>query len=132
MRFFKYLLEAEDEITETDLKNLEIYADRLFGKIGIDIEFTRHFVDRVNDERNKKQITFSELSRLFREAFKKYGTKIKQLGDDAEAIIKDMLTDLNMPFVLEWNRRTEELDLIAKTIMRKKGFKSNDPEFVIS
>ena len=33
-----------------------------------------------------------------------------------------MKSDINMPFVLDLNRRTKELDLIAKTVMRKKNF----------
>jgi hypothetical protein len=36
-----------------------------------------------------------------------------------------------MPFVLVWDERNEELDLIAKTVMRKKNFKTSDPEFTI-
>ena len=87
-------LHAQKEITKSDLDQLEKYADRLFG-VGIDVEFTRHFLDRVNDERNKKQITTAELTRLFKQSFKKYGKKIAQLG---------------------------ELELVAKTIMRKKDF----------
>ena len=35
-----------------------------------------------------------------------------------------MQTDINMPFVLKYDRRTQEFDLIAKTVMRKKGFKT--------
>ena len=37
-------------VTKSDLSQIEKYADRLFAKVGIDVEFTRHFVDRVNDE----------------------------------------------------------------------------------
>ena len=44
---------AERLITRSDLNQIERYADRLFAKVGIDVEFTRHFLDRVNDERNK-------------------------------------------------------------------------------
>jgi hypothetical protein len=129
MRLLNFI--SEDKITDTDLKNLEIYADKLFRKLGIDVEFTRHFIDRVNDDRNKKQITFTELARLFRESYKKYGKKIAKLGDDAEAVIKDMMTDLNMPFVLDYDKMRQEIDLVAKTIMRKKGFRTSSPEFVI-
>ena len=87
-------LTASKEITKSDLDQLEKYADRLFGAVGIDVEFTRHFLDRVNDERNKKQITTAELTRLFKQSFKKYGKKIAQLGPDAEAVINDMKTDV--------------------------------------
>ena len=119
-------LHAQKEITKTDLDQLERYADRLFSAVGIDVEFTRHFLDRVNDERNKKQITTAELTRLFKQSFKKYGKKIAQLGLDAEAVINDMRTDVNMPFAL--NLKGGELELVAKTIMRKKNFQTRNPK----
>ena len=74
MRFLNFLSEGikpEDKITQTDLNNLEKWADALWKKVGIDIEFTKHFLDRVNDKRNKKQITFSELTQLYRKSWKK-------------------------------------------------------------
>ena len=119
-------LHAQKEITKTDLDQLERYADKLFAAVGIDVEFTRHFLDRVNDERNKKQITTAELTRLFKQSFKKYGKKIAQLGPDAEAVINDMRTDVNMPFAL--NLKGGELELVAKTIMRKKNFQTRNPK----
>ena len=64
-----------EEVTQRDLDNVEKYADKLFAKVGLDIEFTRHFKDRVNDERNKKPITPAELIRLFKQTYKKYGKK---------------------------------------------------------
>ena len=117
---------SEQEITKTDLDGVEKYADRLYKSVGIDVEFTRHFLDRVNDARNKKQITVAELIRMFKQSHKKYGKKIAQLGPDAEAVLNDMQTDVNMPFVLKWDGK--ELDLIAKTVMRKKDFKTPDPK----
>jgi homoserine dehydrogenase len=120
---------TEKFITKQDLDQIEKYADKLFAKVGIDVEFTRHFLDRVNDERNKKQITTAELTRLFKQSYAKYGKKIAQLGPDAEAVIKDMRTDINMPFVL--NYKNGELDLVAKTIMRKKNFKTPNPELAV-
>lgn len=122
----RYYLNEDKEITKKDLDQLERYADKLFKAVGIDIEFTTHFLERVNDVRNKKQINMIELIRLFRQTRKKYGKKISKLGPDAEAVIKDMITDINMPFVLRWDKRSQELDLIAKTIMRKKGFKTSN------
>lgn len=121
--FNKYVL-TEQELTKQDLDSIEKYADRLYKSVGIDIEFTRHFLDRVNDERNKKQITVAELIRMFKQSRKTHGKKIAQLGPDAEAVLNDMQTDVNMPFVLKWDGK--ELDLIAKTVMRKKDFKTPD------
>ena len=113
-------------ITRSDLNQIEKYADRLFAAVGIDVEFTRHFMDRVNDTRNKAQITSSELIRLFKQSFKRYGKKIAQLGPDAQAVINDMKTDINIPFVL--NLKGNELELVAKTVMRKKDFRTSGPK----
>ena len=113
------------EVKKSDLDQIERYADRVFAAVGIDVEFTRHFLDRVNDARNIKQITPSELTRLFKQSFKKYGKKISKLGDDAQAVINDMKTNINVPFVLN-KTRGGELELVAKTVMRKKNFSTSN------
>ena len=102
------------------LDQIERYADKLFAALGIDVEFTKHFMDRVNDARNMTQITPAELVRLFKQSYKKYGKKIAKMTDDANAVIHDMKTDINMPFVL--NHKKGEIELVAKTVMRKKNF----------
>ena len=107
-------------ITKSDLDQVERYADKLFAALGIDVEFTKHFIDRVNDARNMTQITPAELVRLFKQSYKKYGKKIAKMTDDANAVIHDMKTDINMPFVL--NHKKGEIELVAKTVMRKKNF----------
>ena len=114
------------EIKKSDLDQIEKYADRLFGALDIDVEFTRHFLDRVNDKRNKRPIVPAELTRLFKQTYKKFGKTIRKLGPDAEAVINDMKTDINMPFVL--NLKGGELELVAKTVMRKKNFQTSNPK----
>ena len=116
----------EKEVTKSDLDQIERYADRLFGAVGIDVEFTKHFLDRVNDVRNKMQITSAEITRLFKQSYKKFGKVIRKLGPDAQAVLSDMKTDINMPFVL--NLKGGELELVAKTVMRKKNFKTSNPK----
>tara|TARA_E500000178_G_scaffold18943_1_gene17865 strand:- start:3640 stop:4092 length:453 start_codon:yes stop_codon:yes gene_type:complete len=115
---------GDAQISKADLDNVEKYADRLYKSVGIDVEFTRHFLDRVNDARNKKQITVAELIRMFKQSYKKHGKKIAALGPDAEAVLNDMQTDVNMPFVLKWDGK--ELDLVAKTVMRKPNFATSN------
>ena len=117
---------GEKEVTKSDLDQLERYADRLFGSVGIDVEFTKHFLDRVNDVRNKMQITSAEITRLFKQSYKKFGKVIRKLGPDAQAVLSDMKTDINMPFVL--NLKGGELELVAKSVMRKKDFKTSNPK----
>ena len=116
-------------VTQAQLDALEKVLDQVFAKVGIDIEFTRHFIDRVNDERNIKPISIKELAMLFKKEFIKYGKPIAQLGPDTQAVMKDLESDINIPFALNWNG--EELELVAKTVMRKKDFKSSNKEFTV-
>lgn len=121
--------EFDNEVTQKQLDILEMYIDKVFNKIGIDVEFTRHFLDRVNDERNGKQITIKELGALFAKEYKRWGKPIAQMGPDKEAVMKDLESDINIPFALRWNGK--ELELIAKTVMRKKNFRTPNKEFPV-
>ena len=88
--------EFDKQVTQADIDELEKFADKIFAKVGIDVNFTRHFLDRVNDERNGKPISMSELTRLFKQEQKRWGKKIAQLGPDEEAVMKDLQTDINL------------------------------------
>ena len=123
--------QINETISDADLDQLETFADKLFGRVGIDVEFTKHFMDRVNDARNQKPITASELTRLFKQEYKRWGKPIAQMGPDAQAVMKDLQTDINLPFLLKWDDQNQELDLIAKTVMRKKDFYTPDQEFPV-
>lgn len=118
-------------LTRQELSVVEKFADKIFSKLGIDVEFTRHFLERVNDPRNQKQITLAELIRLFKQTFLKHGKKIAKLGPDAEAVLNDKKTFINMPFVIVYNRKNQEFDMIAKTVMRKKDFKTSNQKFAV-
>ena len=49
------------------------------------------------------------------------------MGAKAQAVIADMNSDVNIPFVLTIDKKNNELDLIAKTVMRKKDFRTSKP-----
>ena len=119
--FSQYLFE---EVSQSDLVQIDRYADKIFASLNINVKFSKHFLDKIKDERNKKPINQAELVRLFRLTYKKHGKKIASLGPDAQAVISDMETDVNMPFVL--NLKKGMLDLVAKTVMRKKDFKTSN------
>lgn len=118
-------------ISSSELDILEDYADRLFKELNLDVEFSRHFRERVNDPRNRKPITPAELIGLFKRAYQKSGKRISEMPPNAEAVLQDMRTDLNTPFVIEFDRRNGELDLVLKTIMRKKDFMTTNDKIVI-
>lgn len=121
----KKFREMFEDVSQSQINDLEKFADRLLNKFDVDIEFTRHFADRMNDPRNKPSISISELESLFKKMADNKGKKLKKYGNK-EAILKDMQTDLNLPIVINW--KNGEFEVVHKTIMRKKAFKSPDPE----
>ena len=134
--FKKFLAEQECPLDETpvtarDLIALEKELDRVFNKKGVDIEFTRHFLDRINDERNKRQITICELKKLFLEVYKKHAKAIAQSYGGDEAVLTDVSTKVNVPFVVRWSRDKNAMELISKTVMRKKGFKTQGKRYTV-
>ena len=115
-----------ESISKVELQQIEDFADAIFATVGIDIEFTKHFLYRLNSRRNKDDIQVSELTSLFNETYVKHGRAIKSLGDNAQAVLKDLQKKLNMPFVLEWDSKSGMFVLTAKTIMRKDNFKTTN------
>ena len=127
---FENMLNEETQcalITQSDIRELEKFADGLLKDYGIDVEFTRHFGDRMSDERNSPCINVKELKDFFRKVYANKGIKIKG-NRGIEAILKDMQKSLNMPVVIDY--KNGEVELTFKTIMRKKNFTS--PNKVIS
>tara|TARA_R110001606_G_scaffold230362_1_gene378217 strand:+ start:3 stop:1748 length:1746 start_codon:yes stop_codon:yes gene_type:complete len=114
-----------EDVTQSQLNDLEKFGDRLLAKFKIDIEFTRHFADRMNDTRNKPAITVAELQKVFKKIAKRKAVEIRQ-NPDSEAVLKDMQADLNLPIVINYNKDKDEYEVVNKTIMRKKNFGTSD------
>ena len=110
------------KFSQKDVNDLEKFADRILAKYGIDVEFTRHFVDRLNDPRNSPEIKVSELQRFFKKIQKNKGKNIIN-NPDVEAVLKDMSTNLNLPVVIK-TKGDDSFEVTNKTIMRKKDFKT--------
>jgi len=124
-RFSQYIAE-EIKVSQGQIKELEKVLDKLFSEVDIDIEFTKHFFDRVNDPRNGESIKVREIRDLFRAEFKKYKTKFSGMKAGFQALLKDIQTNINIPFVINWDEKNKELALVAKTVMRKKDFKTSN------
>ena len=124
--FMSFLSEEKlDElVSQKQIDDLEKFADKLLKKYQIDVEFTRHFVDRINDKRNTPEIKVAELQKIFKKIKSNKGNQIKSNADD-QAIIKDISSYLNIPVVIKKDK-DGEIELTAKTIMRKKNFTSSN------
>ena len=118
-----------EEITQAQLDQVEVFADKLFSKAGIDIAFTRHFVERMNDVRNGKPISAAELIGLFKKTWVRYGRLMDKFPDNFEAVIHDLANDINVPFVI--NDKRDSKKMVTKTVMRKKDFKTTDTKMPV-
>ena len=109
----------QNEMSIAQLNQIEKYAEKQLSPE--DIEFTKHFFDRVNDTRNGKEISEPELTGFFKrlsrhkKEFKEFLEKYQQI------VVKDKRYDINIPFVKQANQ------IIAKTVMRKDDFKTSNP-----
>ena len=131
LRFKQFVIEAEScpILTVAHMKAFEQFIDKMFAKFDIDFEFTKHFRERMTDTRNDPCIDMKELAAMIQKIYKKYQHGEKSLSKfvDAEAVIKDIQSDLNMPIAVEYDRKNDDLVVIAKTIMRKKNFSTPNP-----
>lgn len=122
--------EQHQEVTRTDLDELEKMIDSLFHTVKIDVALSKvHFLQRMNDMRGP--VTTKEIGDLFRKAFAKYGKLLAKSGPEMEAVLTDMQTDVNVPFNLSWNRDKEMLDLTAKSTMKKKGYRTRNRKLAV-
>lgn len=120
-------------VSPQQLSELGTYIDRLFAAVGLDINFSRHFKSRLGDERNIKLISIFELQQLFKKVYRQLhkGKDLTDIGHNAEAVLKDLASNINIPFIIKWDQRNQEFDLIAKTIMRKPNFKTTNDIFTV-
>jgi hypothetical protein len=114
--------------TSQQLKDLETFADRLLKKYQVDIQFTKHFAERMSDARNVPCIKITELQQFFKKIEKNKAAKIKAHGD-GQAVLVDLQKDLNLPVVIDI--MGDSFEVRMKTIMRKKDFKTSDDKIAV-
>ena len=106
---------------QKDVNDLEKFADRILKKYKVDVEFTKHFVDRLNDKRNSPEIKVAELQRFFKKIQRNKAQNIID-NPDTEIVLKDMSTNLNLPVKIV--TKGNSFKVTNKTIMRKDNFSS--------
>ena len=124
-------LSLNELVTQSEIDDVERIADEWFEEYGIDVKFTRHFLERMNDARNGKPISAEELEDIFTKTAEKYGEKLANLPDDFQAVLHSLRTDINLPFALNYDEKNDEIDLVAKTIMRKRNFQTSNPKLTL-
>lgn len=126
MKTFKTFITEQkscDLVGIDKIRAFEKFVDRMFKKLGIDFKFTKHFADRMSDDRNNPCISMKELADFVKKVYKRQGKSLKGVAG-AEAVIKDMQSDLNIPVAVKYDSKNDEFDVVMKTIMRKKNFRT--------
>ena len=134
------------EMSMTDIEDVELKIKRNFSSIGIIINFTKHFGDRiVNDATDEKSfkrdnITPEELLNTFdklKDHHKQIFAEARQFNDEVkrgefEGVIMDIFKKINVPFVLEFNKNRGKFELICKTIMKRNNFHVKSKDHIIT
>lgn len=130
--FVDTLNERTAPITPEQIRALELWINRFYNRINIDVSLsTRHFIERLNDPRNATPLTVQEIGNLFAKVYNKYNRQLRQQPEYVQAVLRDLSTHINLPFVLEWDRRANEMKLFGKTILRKPDFHTSNPVFAV-
>ena len=111
-----------DEIPMDDLERVDHYADRQFNPLNV-VLTGRHFYDRLKDPRNKKPISVRELVDFFGRLGSQKKKFVKFLNKYGQIVAKDKRSNLNIPFMRKANK------IIAKTIMRKRNFRTSNAQY---
>ena len=113
-----------NEIPMGDLQKIDQFADKKLNPVDV-VLTDKHFFDRLNDPRNGKEISQAELIGFFKRLSKKKKEFVEFLNQYNSLVAVDDRTNINIPFMKQANKA------IAKTIMRKKDFKSSDKKLDI-
>jgi hypothetical protein len=119
-----------EQVTMVDLDKVRSFADSVFARVGISVKFGEHFIERLS-RADAPAVSLAQVIRIFREVAEKHAKPIAQMGPDAEGVMKDLKTDVNVPFILYWDKENEVLELRAKTIMKKKDYTTPNKVFPI-
>jgi hypothetical protein len=113
-----------NEIPMADLQKIDQFADKKLSPFDV-VLTDKHFFDRLNDPRNKKEITSAELIGFFKRLSKKKKQFLDFLDKYNQIVTTDGRTNINIPFMQKANK------VIAKTVMRKKDFKTPNKKLEI-
>lgn len=114
---------VNEVVPEPEIDDIDDYADDVLDPIDIDIP--PHFIDRVNDKRNRPEIETDELYDFF-DKLSDEKDELVDLLDQGEVVATDSDTDINIPLTkdIRKSQLRDKVVAVAKTIMRKPNFQT--------
>jgi len=134
------------EMAQHEIIDIENEIRKSFTTIGIDIKFTKHFADRVKvgavDEKGWKRdnITPDELFEVFRKLKKHHKDIFQEAGNyndevkrgEFQGVIIDTFNKINVPFVLDFDKRRGKYIMTCKTALKRPNFATKPSDHVIA
>ncbi len=119
LTFKEYLIELQ---SPREVNTVEQQLDNLFADMGIDVEFSQHFIERLLGR--EESVTPEEIEHAFVKLKKMHGNKLMNANEHGgmKAVLKDFQNSLNIVFDLKNNTLTNV------TVMKKppNSFKSSN------
>lgn len=111
------------EMTQSELMSTRAVIAKMFDELDMKVHWTHHF----NDERRagrEEDVEKEELLNAFRKMMQKYGPDLQyaaRIGAlrNVEIVLKDMASELNIPFEIRQMKGHRAFQLRGITIMRK-------------
>lgn len=143
----KSFLQFLSEMSAKDLKKAETEIDTVYRLGDADVEFTRHFMNRVldhgehgrfeyddNQQARDTDVTPDELIKMFKKFWSEKGKllafQMKRDPKNFEFVLKDVSTSLNIPIAISYDQGRKIVRLDCKTLMRKNSFKVGNQKVV--
>ena len=124
MKTFKdFQDEAGKMSLDQKLDVLQLSLNRIGGRFGVHIQLSKHFNTRIH-VRNYSDV--DSIKVMFEKLLDKHLDLVKQMAqNEEEAVVRDAAHQINIPIVVKPNGKF--IQIIAKTILQKKDFKTHSP-----
>lgn len=95
--------------TTKEVHQLEYQLDTMFKTLGLDVEFTRHFIERLLGR--EKSVTVEDVVNSFKQLKTKYKSRLLKAKKEKnyEAVLRDFDRDLNIVFSIKPTKQGHEL-----------------------
>ena len=134
------------EMSQEQITNIESEIKKSFITIGIIINFSKHFGDRIADQAvdekgfKRDNVTPDELFEVFRKLKKHYKSIFSEAAHfndevkqgEFEGVIIDTLKKINIPFALEFNKSKGKYIITCKSILKRENFIVKSKDHVIA
>jgi hypothetical protein len=134
------------EMSQEQINDIELEIRKSFATIGIIVNFSKHFYDRVSDEAvdekgyRRDNVTPAELFGTFRVLKSHHKAIFAEAGNfndevkrgEFQGVIMDTFRKINVPFTLDFDKKKGKYILTCKTVMKKANFFAKPTDHVIA